>query len=401
MVFGNGSSISVSTSNRGGTVQFLHVSEMGKIARKYPDKAKEIVNGAFRAVPVTKGGRIVVESTAEGRSGWFYKAVQIAQRRRDQGGRDTPLDFRLHFYPWWSKSAYALSERDARDVIFTDEQLAYFERVEAIIKRPLTREQRAWYVKVLASSPDEEDMKREFPSFEDEAFEVSTDGLIFAKQMAAARKSGRIGRVPVRPDITLRSYWDLGLNDTNTIWIEQQIGSMHRFVKYIAGSNEGMGYYHAKMEEWRRKTAAELGVEESRLRWSSHYLPHDGDTRIQGYEVFTRKQVLEECGFRNIEIVPRVQEKSTAIAAAKVIFPDCEFDEAGCAEGIECLDNYSREWNDDRGEWATHPRHDEYSHGADSFLQFGQWHRKVADDARPGGMVGTAHGGFSSVRGGY
>ncbi|MBI5270692.1 MAG: hypothetical protein HY856_13555 [Burkholderiales bacterium] len=400
LVFANGSSISVSTSNRGGTVQLLHVSEMGKIARKYPDKAEEIVNGAFRAVPVTKGGRIIVESTAEGRSGWFYKQVQIAKRRRDQGAKDTPLDFRLHFYPWWGKAAYRLSERDAEAVIFTDEQLEYFERVESLIKRRLTREQRAWYVKVLATSPDDEAMKREFPSYEDEAFEVSTEGLIFGKQMVAARKGGRIGKVPVRPDILLRSYWDLGVNDTNTIWVEQQVGSMHRFVRYFAGSNEGMDYYHRKLEDWRKAMAAKLGVEEHRLRWGAHYLPHDGDTRVMGHELFTRKQLLEELGFRNIEIVKRIDDKRNAIAMGKAIFPECEFDEEGCAEGIDCLDNYSREWNEDRGEWASYPRHDKFSHGADSWLQFAQWHRKVAEDRRPGGMAASSPS-WATVRGGY
>ena len=46
---------SVGTSSRGGTVHFLHVSELGKIARKYPERAEEIVTGAFESVPVAIG----------------------------------------------------------------------------------------------------------------------------------------------------------------------------------------------------------------------------------------------------------------------------------------------------------------------------------------------------------
>lgn len=60
----NGGSVTVSTSFRGGTLYSLHVSEFGKICAKYPDKAKEIVTGAFEAVPL--GGKITLESTAEG-----------------------------------------------------------------------------------------------------------------------------------------------------------------------------------------------------------------------------------------------------------------------------------------------------------------------------------------------
>ncbi|EIR76717.1 terminase large subunit [Yersinia pestis PY-34] len=63
-VFKNGGSVTVSTSFRGGTLYSLHVSEFGKICAKYPDKAKEIVTGAFEAVPL--GGKITLESTAEG-----------------------------------------------------------------------------------------------------------------------------------------------------------------------------------------------------------------------------------------------------------------------------------------------------------------------------------------------
>jgi hypothetical protein len=62
--FEHGSSVYVGTSSRGGTVQLLHVSELGKIARKYPERAAEIVSGAFESVPIN--GCTIVESTAEG-----------------------------------------------------------------------------------------------------------------------------------------------------------------------------------------------------------------------------------------------------------------------------------------------------------------------------------------------
>lgn len=58
------SRISVSTSYRSGTLQFLHISEFGKICNRYPDRAEEIVTGAIEAVP--KEGFVFIESTAEG-----------------------------------------------------------------------------------------------------------------------------------------------------------------------------------------------------------------------------------------------------------------------------------------------------------------------------------------------
>jgi len=79
-VFSNDSSISVSTSYRSGTLQILHVSEYGKIACKYPDKAKEIKTGAFEAVP--KEGIILVESTAEGQGGDFRVVTSMTCPRK-------------------------------------------------------------------------------------------------------------------------------------------------------------------------------------------------------------------------------------------------------------------------------------------------------------------------------
>ena len=50
LVFSNGSSVRVGTSMRSGTLQILHVSEFGKIAKKYPEKAREIITGSFETV---------------------------------------------------------------------------------------------------------------------------------------------------------------------------------------------------------------------------------------------------------------------------------------------------------------------------------------------------------------
>jgi len=57
------SQIKVGTSFRSGTINFLHISEFGKICSKKPDTAKEIVTGSLQAVPTN--GIVFIESTAE------------------------------------------------------------------------------------------------------------------------------------------------------------------------------------------------------------------------------------------------------------------------------------------------------------------------------------------------
>jgi hypothetical protein len=97
--FTNGSSISVGTTFRGDTPQFLHISEYGKIAADSPERAREIRTGAFNAV--AKSGKIAVESTAHGTGGEFYDLVQRAEATQKTGLELTPLDFKLHFFAWW------------------------------------------------------------------------------------------------------------------------------------------------------------------------------------------------------------------------------------------------------------------------------------------------------------
>ena len=98
LVFSKGGSVTVSTSFRGGTLYSLHVSEFGKICAKYPDKAREIVTGAFEAVPL--GGKITLESTAEGKSGYFYNYCQESEKLQLQGKTLSALDFKFFFFSW-------------------------------------------------------------------------------------------------------------------------------------------------------------------------------------------------------------------------------------------------------------------------------------------------------------
>ena len=185
----NGSSIRVATSMRSGTIHRLHISEFGKICAKYPDKAREVVTGSIPAVP--KSGICIIESTAEGQDGYFYEMTKRAQALAEQGAELTVKDWRFHFYAWWMAPEYTI---DPEGVVFTEADLAYFNEVEAKIGRALTEGQRAWYVTTRrADFADEAPlMWQEYPSFPDEAFQVSTEGCYYAAQLANARKQGRI-----------------------------------------------------------------------------------------------------------------------------------------------------------------------------------------------------------------
>ena len=341
--FDHGSSIRVATSARSGTLQRLHVSEFGKICSQYPKKAREIVTGAFPAVgknPKT------LESTAEGQEGYFYEYAEKAMRKEGP--------FKFHFYPWWKDAKYVA---DPATVRILPEHHAYFAKLKHENKIVLSDAQQAWWVKqeqLLGG-----DMKRENPATPEEAFEQAIEGAFFAKQLAHADARGHIGAFPYNPQYPVNTFWDLGRNDLNTIWLHQRIGERNRFIGYYENSGEHISHYARWLREWARERDAEF---------ADDHWPHDG-SREDLFLENGRLGVAEENGLYP-KIVPRTKNKMDAIEAARKAFPSCDFDEAGCAVGIKRLRHYRKEWDDDREVWRSTPRHDINSHGADGFMTF-------------------------------
>lgn len=345
MRFGNGSSIRVGTSLRSGTFQRLHISEYGKLCAKYPDKAREVKSGALNTVHV--GQRISIESTAEGQGGHFFDLCKKAQDTARQGKELTALDFKFHFFPWWQDEKYRLEA----PVSETSEDEEYFAKLESLGVK-LTQEQRNWYVK--KAEQQGEDMKREFPSTPDEAFEASVEGAYFSKQMAKARLEGRICRLPIL-DIPVYTTWDLGVNDSTTITFWQDVGLERRAIDYYENNGESWGHY--------------AGVLLSKgYAYSRHYMPHDGAQRQQGVSSVKKKwELAQEAGINPTEILPRIATEQHGVDASRAFFPQVWIDETRCAQLIRCLDNYRKEWDDKLAVWKDKPRHDEFSHGYKSF----------------------------------
>lgn len=342
--FANNSSIRVGTSLRSGTHQYLHVSEYGKICAKYPEKAKEVRTGALNTV---HAGQIVfIESTAEGQAGHFYDLCQAAQTRQRLGSRLTALDFKFHFFPWWKHPTYRL---EGEAVTLTAEQEEYFAslREQGIA---LDDAQKAWYVK--KAEEQQEEMKREYPSTPDEAFQASLEGAYYSKEMARAEADKRIGPVPWEPKLPVYTGWDLGRDDCTVIWFAQQIDKQVRVIDFYSNSGEGLQHY-AKI------LAAKPYV------YGKHYLPHDAEVKELGTNL-SRVETLAGLGIR-ATVVPRVSDKADAIQSVRNFLPKCWLDQTKCAEGIKALKAYRKEWDEKLGTWKNEPLHDWASDPADAF----------------------------------
>jgi hypothetical protein len=108
------------------------------------------------------------------------------------------------------------------------------------------------------------------------------------------------------------------------------------------------------------------------------FVPHDADHLLLGQEYTVAQQLRTAFPNVSVVVVPRIENVIDGINLVREAFPVCYFDEEGCADGIVCLDNYRKEWNEKLGVWRNHPRHDDASNGADAFRQYAQgWHPDV------------------------
>lgn len=369
LVFANGSSIEVTSSARGGTPHFLHISEMGKIAAKYPDKAIEITTGSLQGVP--KNGLVFIESTAEGKAGAFYDMSRRAQGQKEAKVELKPTDYRFHFFAWWSDLGYRI---DPKGIRISAKEHQYFDQIEVDMGCVIHLDQRAWYINKrdndFSSTPDL--MWREYPSTPDECWQASNEGKYYAVAVSLARQQGRIGQYPLLRHVPVNSFWDLGATDSTAIWLHQEIGGMDRWVRFYEAS--GQGYLHFI-----------LWMEAQQCVWGRHYLPHDAEQKRQGVNA-TTDAVSQMRAIRpswDWHVVPVVSWVQHGIDLARTEFPQYQFDEEGTKEGIAHLEAYSRGWNNTLQWWSDEPRHDEHSHCADAFRQKAQGYVPIGQPITP------------------
>lgn len=342
MSFDNGSNIDVGVSMRSDTKQIIHISELGKISVRTPEKALEIKSGTLNSV--SSDGVVFVESTAEGMGGLFYDMVQEAKKNINP----SKMDFKLFFYPWWKEKSYSLDE----EVVIPDRLDKYFTKLKVEHGIELSDGQKAWYVKKEREQGDA--MKREFPSYVDEAFEQSTEGVVYQRQLAAAYNFERIGVYNLRLNLPVYTVWDLGYGDNTAIITFQVVDKKARILFYDEGCHEQIQYYVNILKERQAKYG---------FVYSTFYLPHDGS---HGSLTGKVSDNLQNFGFE-VCVMPRDTDLIAAIEDAKTLFHIAEFNQKTCDVLLRHLGAYRYEFNDKLGIWKKEPRHDEHSHAADAF----------------------------------
>lgn len=360
----NGSIIEVSVSHRGGTFQYLHISEYGPMCALYPQRAAEVKAGALNTVH--EGGIVTVESTAYGREGDFFdrsqRAMKLDQMVKAGKSELTRMDYRFFFFAWYHDPKNTLSAHDARLVTITAKMKDYLDGIEDQMDVTLTPGQRAWYTKKDEDQGDK--MNQEHPSTPEEAFAASREGSYYSKELSKTRKEGRVCKVPIVPSVLVNTFWDLGRNDANAIWLHQRIGIENRFIGYYENSGRDLSHYAKWLLDYKN---------EHDIAFGEHYLPHDVEvTELCQVDDKSRQDVLEDLGVKPIIKVPRIEVLAEGIDAVRRVFPTCWFDSEECELGLKRLEQYQKKWNTQVQSYQDSPVKNDARNGADAFRQFAQ-----------------------------
>lgn len=195
------------------------------------------------------------------------------------------------------------------------------------------------------------------------SFEAANPGAYYGREMANAWSDGRIGNVPIEPGIDCETWWDLGMDDSMSIWISQTVHKELRLVNYIENSGEGLSFYANEL----KKFAQTHGI-----TYGRHVMPFDIAVRELGTGR-SRKEVALEMGITPIEVAPKL-DVNDGIDSVRRTLPYCWFDEKRCERGISALSEYSKQWDETRKVYALRPLHNWASHGADAFRILGVAH---------------------------
>lgn len=249
-----------------------------------------------------------------------------------------------------------------------------------------------WYVKTLRASvtgliPDSEladaaksmTQDQYLQEFECD-FESAIVGAYYGKEMRLLTDQGRITKVKHDPMYKVNTAWDLGYTDSTSIFWWQVIHGEIRVLEHHSSNGQSVPFY--------------TGLIQSKdYDYGIHWLPHDARAKTLssgGKSII--EQLSAKIPLESMKIVPNLSLQD-GIQASRMALQRAWFDGDKCMEGIECLRQYQREYDEDKKVFRDRPRHDWTSHSADAFRYLSiAWREeeKVAskDDSIKGLFVG-------------
>jgi hypothetical protein len=186
------------------------------------------------------------------------------------------------------------------------------------------------------------------------SFEAAIKGSYYGKVLNQAAEQGRIMEVLHDPTLPVHVSLDLGYTDSTAVWMWQALGDELRYIHAFERAGLAIADYVDILSRFR-------------YSYGDIWLPHDAKAK----SLQTGRSLLEimrtHHGIRP-RLVPELSVQQGIQAGRFVITsPTTYFDAVQCADGIESLRQYQREYDERRAAFKENPKHDKHSHYADSF----------------------------------
>ncbi len=186
------------------------------------------------------------------------------------------------------------------------------------------------------------------------SWEYGLEGAYYLKQIAKARKEGRICDLPIM-DRPVFTAWDLGHRDATAIWFWQEDGPWFNLIDYYENSGEYLGHY-AKV------------LAEKPYLYGRHYVPHDaGQKRLHARAMVSVAK--DEFGL-DLTVLNKENSVQTGIEVVRSVFPRCRFDKTRTEKGLNAAMNYQKEYNEKLQCFREYPLDNWAAHGADALRYF-------------------------------
>lgn len=182
------------------------------------------------------------------------------------------------------------------------------------------------------------------------SFAAPVEGAYYGDLMNAAELQGKITNVPYDPAVPVFTWWDIGIDDSTSVWFAQRVGSGLHIIDHLSAS--GLGFVDVEG----RPGLVSL-VKAKPYNYSTHIFPPDIMARELGtgrsrYEIVTNL-------LGDIFVCPS-HKVEDGITAVRSVLPMCKFDKEKTEKGRTSMRNYHRGRN-------GKPVHNWASHDADSF----------------------------------
>lgn len=209
------------------------------------------------------------------------------------------------------------------------------------------------------------------------SFNAAILGAFYAREMLAVRNDGRIAPIKPIPGRPVHKAWDIGVRDDTSIWWFQVVGSKILILDCYTNTGAGVDHY----AEVCANRGYAPGVD---------FVPHDAKLREWG--TIGGRSRLETMRLLGLNpVLTQNVSKLDGINAVRATLPRCVFHPRTEEQGIAALEQYRREWDDERKSFRANEIHDWTSHLSDAFRYLAlSWQQQIEPavedkpSARPG-----------------